>query len=417
MTRHPSLKILKYNLEVKEMKQAIQIKNNMYWVGVHDFNCRHFHGDLFPISEGTTYNAYLIVDKEITLIDTVEEEFMDVMMERIRSVIQDRPIDNIIVQHAEPDHSGGFLKFMELYPNAKPYASNASVNIMLKQYFKEYNYQKVKTGDTICTGDYTLTFVEMPMIHWPDNMLTYVQEEKIVFSNDAFGQHIASYDIFDDAHGVNKCIDKAKDYYANIVMPYGMQVANKLKQIQDMKLDIDMIAPAHGIIWRTYIPELLDAYMGFATFRSVDKAIIVYESVWKHTQMMAEALAEGLGRNGICVKIFKCSMTSPAIIQKELLDAKAILVGSGNYNNAMAGSIAGFLEKLTTCKVKNKKGLGFGSYGWANLITKEINSRLEKAGIAPLSDAVVSQNYTPSEEDLDSLMELGKQLAEEIKKM
>lgn len=417
MTRHPSLKILKYNLEVKEMKQAIQIKNNMYWVGVHDFNCRHFHGDLFPISEGTTYNAYLIVDKEITLIDTVEEEFMDVMMERIRSVIQDRPIDNIIVQHAEPDHSGGFLKFMELYPNAKPYASNASVNIMLKQYFKEYNYQKVKTGDTICTGDYTLTFVEMPMIHWPDNMLTYVQEEKIVFSNDAFGQHIASYDIFDDAHGVNKCIDKAKDYYANIVMPYGMQVANKLKQIQDMKLDIDMIAPAHGIIWRTYIPELLDAYMGFATFRSVDKAVIVYESVWKHTQMMAEALAEGLGRNGICVKIFKCSMTSPAIIQKELLDAKAILVGSGNYNNAMAGSIAGFLEKLTTCKVKNKKGLGFGSYGWANLITKEINSRLEKAGIAPLSDAVVSQNYTPSEEDLDSLMELGKQLAEEIKKM
>lgn len=399
------------------MKQAIQIKNNMYWVGVHDFNCRHFHGDLFPISEGTTYNAYLIVDKEITLIDTVEEEFMDVMMERIRSVIQDRPIDNIIVQHAEPDHSGGFLKFMELYPNAKPYASNASVNIMLKQYFKEYNYQKVKTGDTICTGDYTLTFVEMPMIHWPDNMLTYVQEEKIVFSNDAFGQHIASYDIFDDAHGVNKCIDKAKDYYANIVMPYGMQVANKLKQIQDMKLDIDMIAPAHGIIWRTYIPELLDAYMGFATFRSVDKAVIVYESVWKHTQMMAEALAEGLGRNGICVKIFKCSMTSPAIIQKELLDAKAILVGSGNYNNAMAGSIAGFLEKLTTCKVKNKKGLGFGSYGWANLITKEINSRLEKAGIAPLSDAVVSQNYTPSEEDLDSLMELGKQLAEEIKKM
>lgn len=399
------------------MKQAIQIKNNMYWVGVHDFNCRHFHGDLFPISEGTTYNAYLIVDEEITLIDTVEEEFMDVMMERVRSVIQDRPIDNVIVQHAEPDHSGGFLKLMELYPNARPYASNASVNIMLKQYFKEYNYHKVKTGDTLSTGKYTLTFVEMPMIHWPDNMLTYVQEEKIAFSNDAFGQHIASYDIFDDAHGLSKCLDKAKDYYANIVMPYGMQVANKLKQIQDMNLEIDMIAPAHGVIWRTYIPELMEAYMDFATFKSVDKAVIVYESVWKHTQMMAEALAEGLGRNGICVKIFKCSMTSPAIIQKELLDAKAILVGSGNYNNAMAGSIAGFLEKLGTCKVKNKKGLGFGSYGWANLITKEINTRLAKAGITPLSDAVISQNYTPSEEDLDSLMELGKQLAEEIKAM
>ena len=145
--------------------------------------------------------------------------------------------------------------------------------------------------------------------------------------------------------------------------------------------------------------------------------MIVYESVWKHTQMMAEALAEGMGRNGICVKIFKCSMTSPAIIQKELLDAKAILVGSGNYNNAMSGSIAAFLEKLISCKVKNKKGLGFGSYGWANLVTKEINARLVKAGITLLNDEVVSQNYTPSEEDLDALMELGKQIAEEIKAM
>lgn len=399
------------------MKQAIEIKKNIYWVGVHDFNCRHFHGDLFPIAEGTTYNSYLIVDEEITLIDTVEEEFFDIMMERVRSVIGERLIDNVIVQHAEPDHSGGFLKFMDLYPNAQPYASNASVNIMLKQYFKEYNYQKVKTGDSICTGNMNLTFIEMPMIHWPDNMLTYVKEASIAFTNDAFGQHIASYDIFDDAHGVAKCIDKAKDYYANIVMPYGTQVSNKLKQIQNMNLDIDMIAPAHGIIWRTYIPELFEAYEGFATFKAVDKAVIVYESVWKHTQMMAEAIAEGMGRNGICVKIFKCSMTSPAIIQKEILDAKAILVGSGNYNNAMAGSIAGFLEKLITCKVKGKKGLGFGSYGWANLITKEINTRLEKAGIMPLSDQVISQNYTPTETDLDALMELGKQLAEEIKTM
>ena len=353
------------------MKQAIQLKENMYWVGVHDFNCRHFHGDLFPISEGTTYNSYLIVDEQITLIDTVEEEFFDIMMERIHSIIGDKPIDNVIVQHAEPDHSGGFVKFMQAYPNAQPYTSNAGVKIMLKQYFKEYDYHKVKTGDTLCTGDYTLTFVEMPMIHWPDNMLTYVDKANIVFSNDAFGQHIASYDIFDDAHGLAKCIDRAKDYYANIVMPYGMQVANKLKQIQEMGLPIDMIAPAHGIIWRTYIKELFDAYQEFATFA--------------------------------------------AIIMKELLDAKAILVGSGTYNNAMAPSIAAFLEKLARCKVKNKKALGFGSYGWADVVTKQVNERLVRAGLPLLQDGVVSQNYTPTQEDLDALMELGKTLATEIK--
>lgn len=399
------------------MKQAIQIKENMYWVGVHDFNSRQFHGELFPIREGTTYNAYLIVDEQITLIDTVEEEFMDIMMERIQSVIGERAIDNVIVQHAEPDHSGGFLKFMELYPNANAYASNAGATAMLKQYFKNVPYKKVRTNDTLCTGKYTLTFVEMAMIHWPDNMLTYVQENGIIFSNDAFGQHIASYNIFDDGHTLETCLDQAKEYYANIVMPYGMQVANKLKQLRDMNLSFDMIAPSHGIIWRTYIPQLLEAYEGFATFKQTNKAVIVYESVWKHTQMMAEALAEGLGQGGINVKVYKHSVTSSSLIMKEILDAKAILVGSGNYNNTIAPGLASFLEKLTSCKVKGKKSLGFGSYGWGDVVTKALNVRLEKAGLPLIKEEILSQHYTPSTQDLDALIALGKQLSEELKTM
>lgn len=399
------------------MRQAIKLTENIYWVGVHDFNCRDFHGDLFPIQEGTTYNAYLIIDEAITLIDTVEEEFFDIMMERIHSVIGDKKIDNVIVQHAEPDHSGGFVKFMNAYPNAQPYTSNAGVTNMIKQYFKEYPYIKVKTGDTLQTGNYTLTFVEMPMIHWPDNMLTYVNKANIVFSNDAFGQHIASYKMFDDQHDLSQCLEKAKDYYANIVMPYGLQVANKLKQILEMNLTIDMIAPAHGIIWRSHISELLKAYEEFATFQSKNKVVIIYESIWNHTQMMAEALAEGLGMNDIDVKIYKASITSTSILMKEILDAKAILIGSGNYNNAIAPSIAYFLEKITSCKIKNKKALGFGSYGWANVVTKQINERLTKAGFTLLNENGISQNYTPNEEDIKSFIDLGKEFAEEIKNM
>lgn len=397
------------------MKQAIQIKENMYWVGVHDFNLRHFHGDLFPIEDGTTYNAYLIVDKEITLIDTVEEEFMDIMLERIQSVIGNRPIDNVIVQHAEPDHSSGFVRFMKEYPNAHAYASNAGIQIMLKQYFHDYDYRKVKTSDTLCTGKYTLIFIEMPMIHWPDNMMTYIKEERVLFSNDAFGQHIPSYDMYDEAHGLDKCLDKAKDYYANIVMPYGDRVLKKLDEIEAMKIDITMIAPAHGIIWKAYVKEILEAYRLYGSFASKDKVIIVYESVWKHTQMMAEALAEGLGRNGICVKVYKCSNTSSSLIMKELLDAKAVLVGSGCYNNAMNPNIAGFLEKLATCKVKHKIGLGFGSYGWFNQVTKIINERLANAGLRLPEMEVLSQNYTPTTQDLDHYMEFGKELAALIK--
>lgn len=397
------------------MKQAIKIKDNVYWVGVHDFNCRHFHGHIFPIEQGTTYNAYLIVDDEITLIDTVEEAFTDIMLERIRSVIGDRSIDHVIVQHGEPDHSGGFVKLMREYPNAKPYASNAGVNIMLKQYFKEYPFQKVKTNDQLCIGKHTLTFVEMPMIHWPDNMMCYMSDANILFSNDAFGQHICGYQRFDDAYPWELCHRQAKEYYANIVMPYGAQVEKKLKEIGAMNLNIEMIAPAHGIIWHSYIKEILAAYEAFASFQAKDKVVIVYESIWKHTQMMAEALAEGIGRNGIEVKVFKASITNDALIMKELLDAKAILVGSGCYNNEMAANIAGFLTKLKTCHIKGKKGLGFGSYGWYRNTTAAINQKLEEAGITLLNDQLLAQNYTPSDQDLDQYSALGEQIAEIIK--
>lgn len=398
------------------MKQAIKIKDNLYWVGVHDFNCRHFHGHMFPIEDGTTYNAYLIVDKEITVIDTVEAEFMDIMLERIHSVIKDRSVDNIIVQHAEPDHSGGFIRFMEEYPDAVPYASNAGVQIMLKQYFKDYEYRKVKTLDEINTGSYTLTFIEMPLIHWPDNMMTLVKEEHVLFSNDAFGQHIAGYDMYDDECGLEKCLDKAKEYYANIVMPYSDRVVKKLNDIAALNLQIDVIAPSHGIIWRSYIKELLAAYMDFATMKGKDKVIIVYESIWKHTQDMAEALAEGIGQNGVSVKVFKESQTSSALIMKELLDAKALLVGSGCYNNDMASNISGFLSKLATCHIKGKKALGFGSYGWFRNTSAQINERLTACGFELLSDQILAQNYTPSADDLEKLTKLGAEIADIIKK-
>ncbi len=397
------------------MKQAIQINKHMYWVGVHDFNCRHFHGNMFPIEEGTTYNAYLIIDKEITVIDTVEAEFMDIMLERIHSVIGDQKVDNIIVQHAEPDHSGGFMRFMNEYPNTKPYASNAGVQIMLKQYFKDYEYHKVKTLDEISTGDFTLTFIEMPLIHWPDNMMTYVKEAHVLFSNDAFGQHIAGYDLYDDKCGLTKCLAKAKEYYANIVMPYSDRVEKKLNDIAALQLPIQMIAPSHGIIWRTYIKELLEAYMDFATMKAENKVVIVYESIWKHTQDMAEALAEGIGQSGVSVKVFKESQTSGALIMSELLDAKALLVGSGCYNNEPASNISGFLSKLSTCHIKGKKALGFGSYGWFRNTTAQINERLSACGFELLSDQILAQNYTPSTDDLANLTKLGTEIANIIK--
>lgn len=399
------------------MRKAMKIKENIYWVGVHDFGCRHFHGSLFPIADGTSYNAYLIVDEQVTLIDTVEDEYFDMMMERITSVIGERPIDNVIVQHGEMDHSGGFVKLVERYPEIKAYASKAGVLSMQQQFFHNHPFQTVKTLDTLNIGENTLTFVEMPMIHWPDNMLTYIAPAGVVFSNDAFGQHVCSYQMYDDQHDLAHLLSQAKDYYANIVMPYGLQVKNKLDAILKLNLDIQMIAPAHGIIWRSYIPELIAAYYDFAAMKSKDKAVIVYESTWKNTESMALALAEGLGHNGIDVRVYQASTTSSALIMKELMDAKAILIGSGNYNNAMSPNIAAFIEKLTSMKPKNKKAYVFGSYGWANVVVKNMQDRLANAKFPLFETAPSTAQYTPDTNVLDTLYETGAALAEEIKNM
>lgn len=395
------------------MKQAIQIKENVYWVGVRDLNVRAFHGELYPVEEGATYNAYLVVDDEVTLFDTVEEEFTDECLERIDSVLNGRPIDHIVVQHAEPDHSGGFKKIYAKYPEAKIYASKSGVKHMHAQYFGDAPFNEIKTGDTLNTGKYSFTFVEMNMIHWPDNMLTYSPELKIVFSNDAFGQHIVNYQMTDENLDKYYCIEQAKEYFANIVMPYTLPVTNKLNQILQMNLDIEMIAPAHGVIWKKYISEIISAYQDFASMKQANKVVIVYESVWKHTQQIAEAIAEGFAASGMDVKVYKLSTTRSSIILKELLDAKCICVGTGTYNNAMAPSVASFLERLKSCKVKNKKGLAFGAYGWYSLLAKQLNDRLADAGLEMINDAI-NQNYTPTTDQLDSYYELAKELGKNL---
>lgn len=395
------------------MKKAIQIKENVYWVGVRDLNVRFFHGELYPVEEGATYNAYLVVDDEVTLFDTVEEEFTDECLERIESVLGDRPIDHIVVQHAEPDHSGGFKKIYAKYPNAKVYASKSGVRHMHAQYFGDVPFNEIKTGDTLSTGKYSFVFVEMALIHWPDNMLTYSPELKIAFSNDAFGQHIVNYKLTDEGLDKHYCLEQAKEYFANIVMPYTMQVANKLKQIMAMNLDIEMIAPAHGIIWKDYIADILEAYQGFATMAQSNKVVIVYESVWKHTQQIAESLAEGFAAGGMDVKVYKLSITRSSIVYREIMDAKLVCVGTGTYNNAMAPSVAAFLERMKSNKVKNKKGLAFGAYGWFGNVAKQINDKLVEAGFESIHDAL-SQNYTPSTEQLDSYYEIAKQIAENL---
>ena len=395
------------------MKKARQIANNVYWVGARDYNCRHFHGELYPVEEGVTYNAYLVMDDQITLFDTVEEEFSAESLERIQSVLDGKPIDNIILQHAEPDHSGALIEMKKIYPDANVYSSPGGIRNIQAQFDIDFDIQPLKTGDTLNTGKYNFTFMEMQMIHWPDNMLTYSPELKIVFSNDAFGQHIVNFQLTDQGYSKDYCMTMAKEYFANIVIPYIPQVQGKLQAILDMNLDIEMIAPSHGIIWKDYVQDIIATYQDIAQVKQKDKVVIVFESVWNHTQEMAEALAEGFADAGKEVKLYKLSNTESSILFREIMDAKLVCVGSGTYNNELSYGVAGFIQHLKSSRPKNKKGLAFGAYGWFPKVAGMVHAKCEEAGLEMVNDAI-AQNFQPNENELESYYNLAQEIAKTL---
>jgi len=285
--------------------QAVQIKPNIYWVGGIDWDLRSFHG--YSTQRGSSYNAYLIVDKKITLIDTVKHNLFEEMLGRIKSIVNPKQIDIIISNHVEMDHSGSLSKILPFAPNAQIYTSTRGEKGLLRHYKKPWNLHVVKSDDTLSIGKRTLHFHHIPMVHWPDSMVTYSFMDKLLFPNDAFGQHLASSARFDDEIGWNIVKEEAAKYYANIVLPFGNQVQKALDAIKN--LDIDMIAPSHGIIWRSYIEEIVNEYQKWSLNETEPKALIIYDSMWGSTKLIAYKFLEELEKLGIPTTIRNLSTT------------------------------------------------------------------------------------------------------------
>ena len=270
--------------------KKVKLTPEIYWVGGIDWDIRNFHG--YSTNRGTTYNSYLIKDKKITLIDTVKHYLFDEMISRIKEIIDPKKIDYIISNHVEMDHSGSLPKIHDIAPNAEIITSTRGEKGLNKHYKKNIDYKVVKSGETIEIGKRTLHFVHIPMVHWPDSMVTYSPYDKILFPNDAFGQHIASSERFDNQIDWGILKEEAAKYYANIVMPYGNQVKKALDSLTSLK--IEMMAPSHGIIWKKKIPDILKEYKKWANYRTEKKALIVYDTMWKSTEKLAYKLSEGL---------------------------------------------------------------------------------------------------------------------------
>ncbi len=390
--------------------KPVEIKPNIYWVGGIDWHLRNFHGYL--TQRGTTYNAYLILDEKVVLVDTVKHYLGDEMLARIRAVIDPAEIDFIVSNHVEMDHSGSLPKMMAVAPKAKVITSPNGAKGLRRHYKQDWDTLVVKSGDTVPIGKRTLQFFLTPMVHWPDNMVTYIPEEKLLLPNDAFGQHIATAERFDNEVGWDILHEEAAKYYANIVLPYGEQVQKALEALAG--LDIAMIAPSHGMIWRTYLPQLLAAYQRWAANETDARAVIVYDTMWGSTEKLAYSLLEGLEDRGVSVTLRNLRTIHISDIMTDLLTAKAVLVGSPTLNMGMLPTVGAFITYLKGLKPKRRIGFAFGSYGWAGQSVKEIEAVMRGLGWdIPLEG--VSVQYIPDDAELQKMRAIGHQLGELIK--
>jgi len=388
--------------------KPIEIMKNVYWVGAVDWNIRDFHG--YTTYQGTTYNAFLVIDDKIALFDTVKKAFQGDHVEAIRQIVDPAKIGYIIVNHVEPDHSSCLPDLVESLKPEKIFCSPMGKKALLNHYHQpEWPYEVVESGQDISLGQKTLGFLETRMLHWPDSMFSYLKEDRLLISSDAFGQHWATGERFDDEVDQSELFSHAAKYYANILLPYISLVEKVLDGVQKMGLDIDMIAPDHGLIWRSHPEKIIEAYDTWSEQKACRKAVIIYDTMWNSTEAMARSVADGLLEENVTVKIFDLKRNHRSDIMTEILDAKALIFGSPTLNNGMMPTMADMLHYLRGLRPQNKIGAVFGSYGWSGEAAKLMNRALEEIKIEVIDPAITVQ-YIPTTEDLRNCKELGRKV-------
>ncbi len=391
--------------------KPVEIAKNIYCLPAIDWNIRDFHG--YSTYQGSTYNAYLILDEKITLIDAVKKEFADGLISGISQVVDPKKIDLVISNHTEMDHTGGLARVMHRIGEDKPlYCSQMGFKDLSRHFPQKWNYQPVKNGEELSLGKRTLTFMETRMLHWPDSMFTYVKEDRILFSSDAFGQHYAGLERFDDQVG-EAIMPHAKKYFANILLLYSPLILKLVNRVQEAGLVLDMLCPDHGIIWRRDPSKIINAYVEWSQQEPKRKALVIYDTMWHSTETMAETIVEALGQEGVDVKCMDLRSWHRSDIITEVLDAGAIVVGSPTINNGLFPTLSDFLTYMKGLKPKNKVAAAFGSYGWSGEAVKLINRELEEMKFN-LVDPGLRIQFVPDSEGLEACRNLARKIAQAL---
>ena len=391
---------------------AEKITDKVYWVGAIDWGVRDFHGYL--TSRGSTYNAFLIIDEKVTLIDTVKKPFMKEMLSRISSVVPIENIDYIISNHSEMDHTGCLPDVINLVKPEKIYASKMGKKALGRHFhFDDDVITAVANGENLSLGESSITFVETKMLHWPDSMVTYLDTEKAMFSQDGFGMHLASTERYDDQIPEQILLEEASKYYANILLPFSPMVSGLMKKLGELNLEIKYLCPDHGPIWRSDIAGILARWENWALQKASKKALVVYDTMWKSTGLMADAICDGLGSVGISSRVMPLESSHRSDVATAILDSGALIVGSPTINGQMFPRVADVLTYIKGLKPKNVIGAAFGSYGWSGEAVKDVEKYFEEMKI-PLPVPSLRVNYVPDDNDLRDARNFGIAIGKEL---
>lgn len=389
------------------------VKSNVYWIGKVDWELQKFHGDEYSTHKGSTYNSYLIQEEKTVLIDTVWAPYAEEFVDNLAKEIDINKIDYIIANHGEVDHSGALPALMKRIPNKPIYCTANAVKSLKGQYHQDWNFHVVKTGDEIDIGNgKKLIFVEMTMLHWPDSMATYLTKDNILFSNDAFGQHLATEKMFNDK--VDQCdlISESLKYYANILNPFSAILRKKLDEVLALNLSIEMIATSHGVIWRDNPMQIVEKYAQWANDYKENQITIIYDTMWNGTKLLAESIAEGitLADPDVLVKVHNLTKSDQNDLIAEVFKSKTVVIGSPTIYQSILHSIAGFIHLMKELKFKGKKAAAFGCYGWSGESVKVINELMANAGFDVTCEGYRNQ-WNPDSDAQKSVVDFGKTIA------
>lgn len=391
------------------MKQ-IQLAENIYYVGVNDRHTQRFENHI-ELPNGVSYNSYLIVDQQVAIIDPVEAGFTEIQLQLIKSVLGDRKVDYLIVNHDEPDHSGALAALLREYPEMVV-VGNAKTFAPLEAFYGPIaNKQVVAEGETLSLGAHTLQFFTVPMVHWPESMVTYEQSTGILFSNDAFGGFGAlNGAIFDDQVNLDFYEDDMRRYYANIVGKVAPQVVKAVEKLSG--LTIKMIAPSHGLVWRSNLAWVLERYTKWSTYQSEDGLVIVYGSMYGNTARMAEIIARGAADAGVKeIKIYDVSKTEVSFIISDIWKYQAVCLGACAHYGSLYPDMALLTHEIAHFKPKNKSYALFGGMSWNGGGVRSLAKIAEENAWNLVAESVEVKGAPIREEDIERLYDLGKKLA------